>query len=123
MHGTIDLTDKQLRLWGTGHYGPRRGAAPLPRRRQHCHIRTPYSWDYRLLGAKHKAVVYNVANYILRRDWETDRAPIKITTVAMARRGISNKSKWRALNELERLKLIWVCRQHGKNPVVTIRRR
>jgi hypothetical protein len=122
MHGTIDPTDKQLRLMATGHCGPRLGAKTPPRRRQ-VHIRVPYSWEFRLRDAERKGVVYPVALYILRRDWETDRAPIKITTVAMERLGVSRQSKWRALDELERLGLIQVQRQYGKNPVVTIRRR
>jgi hypothetical protein len=122
MHGTIDPTDKQLRLMATGHYGPRTGAVRPPRR-QGRHIRVPYSWEFRLRDAKHKAVVYPVALYILRRDWETDRARVKVTTAAMERIGISHRSKWRALNELERLGLVRVEHGHGKNPLVTIRRR
>jgi hypothetical protein len=119
MHAPIDH-DHRLRLRITGKLEPRLGAkAPPPRRGGF--IAVPYGWEYRLREAKRGAVVYPVALYILRRDWETDRAPVKVSNVAMERLGLSRQSKWRALKELEALGLIHVQEAYGKNPVVTIR--
>jgi hypothetical protein len=120
MHGTIDI-DRRLRMRVVGKLGPRLGGRARPPRRKRCgmHIRMPYTWMYRLTGAS--GVVRTLADHILRLDFETDQTPVTITTVAMTGLGLSTASKWRALNELERLGLIRVTRQNGKNPIVTIR--
>jgi hypothetical protein len=123
MHGTLQHPDdRRLCLRITGKMGPRLGGRRRlqpPRRRGF--IGVPYTWDYRLRVAQASGATYVLAHYILRRDWEGDTNPVKVTNKAMERLGLSRRSKWRALHQLEALGLIRVQKRHGKNPVVTIR--
>jgi hypothetical protein len=114
--------DLHARLQVIGKMGPRIGGRrrPKPPRRRGF-IAVPYAWEYRLRVAQASGATYALAHYILRKDWETDTLPVKITNKAMDRLGLSRHSKWRALNQLEALGLIKVQRAYGKNPVVTIR--
>jgi hypothetical protein len=111
-------TARRLMLHVQGKAGPRFNRPKVPRR--HGFTTFPDTWEYRLRGAKHKAT-YAVALYILRRDWETNGEPLKVTNVAMKGRGISRQRKWEALNELEALGLIQVRSRFSRSPIVTLR--
>ena len=111
-------TARRFLLHVQGKAGPRFNRPKVPRR--HGFTAFPDTWEYRLRGANHKAT-YAVALYILRRDWETNGDPVKVTNVAMKERGVDRWRKQEGLGELKALGLIWVLRRPRKSPVVTLR--
>jgi hypothetical protein len=111
-------TARRTMLRIKGKAGPRFGVPKTPRR--HGFTALPDTWEYKLRESKHKVTIF-VAIYILRRDWETNGEPVKVTNVAMKGRGISRQRKWEALNELEALGLIQVRSRFSRSPIVTLR--
>jgi hypothetical protein len=103
-----------------GKAGPAFRMPKVPRR--HGFTAFPDTWEYKLRGTTNKAI-YAVALYILRRDWETNKEPVKVSNVAMKERGIDRRRKWEALGELEVLGLIRVQRRFKRSPLVTLRLR
>jgi hypothetical protein len=106
-------------LWTQGKAGPKRfNPVKVPRR--HRFTMFPDKWEIALREAKHIAT-YRVAIYLLRRDWETNGMPTRVSTVTMAERGVSRKRKREALAELEVLGLIRVRRHVTRSPMITLR--
>jgi hypothetical protein len=108
---------RRFMLHVQGRAGPRFHRPKVPRR--HGFTAFPDTWEYRLRGAKHKAT-YALALYILRRDWETNGEPVKVTNVAMKERGVDRWRKQEGLDELEALGLVRVRRRLRKYPTVTL---
>jgi hypothetical protein len=119
------MSDRQINtalrfmLHVQGKAGPKWGRPRKPLRR-HGFTSVPDSWEYRLRDARHKAT-WPVALYILRRSWETNGEPFRVTNVAMKERGIDRHRKQEALEELEALGLIWVLRHYRRSPKVGLR--
>jgi hypothetical protein len=104
-----------------GKAGPKRfNPVKVPRR--HRFTMFPDKWRIALREAKHIAT-YRLAIYLLRRDWETNGEPIKVTNIAMAEEGVDRRRKREALAELEALGLIKVQRRADRSPFVTLRAR
>jgi hypothetical protein len=91
-------------------------------RRQHGYTVFPWSWEHKLMLARHRAT-FALALYILRRDFETNREPFKVSNVAAAQYGVDRKRKNDALRELEALGLIYVQWRSRKTPIVRLRQR
>jgi hypothetical protein len=87
------------------------------RRRQFTMV--PNSWIEDLREARHPST-YRVAFYLLRQHWKSGKESIPVSTVALNEWGVSRRQKWRALAELERLKLVKVVRRPRKAPLVTL---
>jgi hypothetical protein len=111
-------TARRFLLKVKGKAGTAFGVLKMPRR--HGFTAFPNTWEYKLRGTTSRAI-YAVAIYILRRDWETNGEPVKVTNVAMNERGIDRRRKWEALTELEELGLIRVQRRPDRSPIVTLR--
>ena len=89
-------------------------------RREHRFIKVPLVWKDRLLKAKWRATVL-VALHLLELEWRgTEGAPVVLSNLGLEELEISRRQKWRALRELETLKLVTVERIKGKSPRVTL---
>src|SRR5262245_61200597 len=98
-----------------------KAAAPTRRRSGREFTIVPRSWSDRLKGAGARHVnAYKLAVYLLYQYWRTSGQPIALTNVALVGTGVSRRSKWRALRELERLGLIKIERRARRSPIVTL---
>ena len=97
-------------------------AAPVPtkiRKRREQFVQVPMWWIERLgesplaTGATHQ-----VACYLCHLSWKHHGKPFKLPNGMLGNDGISRQSKWRALADLERRKLILVKRRPKKSPVI-----
>lgn len=97
----------------------RRAVIPraLQRRRRHF-IPVPMSWYERLAGASGQT--YQVALYLLYLDWQARGEPIQLANSLLQVDHVSRHSKWRALGELERRRLIAVERRPRRSPIVRL---
>jgi len=89
------------------------------RRRQHQFTIIPHNWSDQLKTARYIST-FKIAHHLLYQHWKAGGRPITLTNVALTGAGVSRRSKWHALNELERLKLIKVERRPRKSPLVTL---
>lgn len=89
----------------------------IKKRRQHF-VMVPWLWIERLNGATGQT--YRVALVLLYMGWKNRGAPIKLTNGMLRIEGISRRSKWRALNALERRGLIAVERRLRRSPVIRL---
>jgi hypothetical protein len=98
--------------------GKQPGTATKPKKRE-IFIRTPFSWWEKLSGCHGQILA--VALFIIHLEWKSQgRRPVKLANGALDAYGISRRTKWRALNELERLGLISVERRVRKSPIIRI---
>ena len=96
----------------------------IQKRRQHF-VMVPWTWIERLDGAhgargKTPGKIYSMALRLLYLHWKGDGKPIKLANGMLAIDGISRWSKWRAIQELERLGLITIDRRQRKSPIITL---
>jgi hypothetical protein len=83
----------------------------------------PMLWRNRLaMKPRASSTAYDVAIYILYLDWKENvkpfsGRPFKLSNKALQ---INPSSKWRALADLERRKLIVVDRRLGRSPLITL---
>jgi uncharacterized membrane protein len=89
----------------------------IKKRRQHF-VMVPWLWIERLNGATSQT--YRVALVLLYMGWKNRGAPIKLTNGMLRIEGISRRSKWRALNALERRGLIAVERRLRRSPIIRL---
>ena len=91
----------------------------LAKRRKKQFIMVPLTWWDQLQTVK-RAGTLKVALYLLFQHWKGNKRPVRLSNIAMTEAGVSRWQKWRALAELERLKLIKVKRRSRKSPVITV---
>lgn len=90
----------------------------IQKRRQHF-VMVPWSWVERLKGVK-SAQTYRVALLLLYMNWKGRGTPIKLANVTLETDGVSPRTKWRAVNELERLGLISVEHRSRRSPIIRL---
>jgi hypothetical protein len=90
-----------------------------PRRKKAGWIKVPLSWATELEAAR-LASTPKVAHRLLRQYWMNGGRPIDLANEALANAGVSRGQKWRALTELENLKLIKIERRPRKSPRITL---
>jgi hypothetical protein len=97
--------------------------SPCKKRRRDRHVITvPMRWHGLLAGCKSGAV-WQIAQWLLYQHWREyhesrgGRGPIKLANVAL-RGTMHRRTKWRALEELERRGLIEIERRPRKSPLV-----
>ena len=97
----------------------RRAVIPraLQRRRRHF-ISVPMVWFERLAGASGQT--YRVALCLLYLGWRARGEPIQLANGLLQVDDVSRHSKWRALGELERRKLIAIERRPRRSPIVRL---
>ena len=110
-------------------YDPRRlrveieGAARriIKQRRWRRHyVMVPWAWVERLRATK-RVSTYQLALVLLYEHWRTGGKEIVLSNVAMQAEGLSRRSKWNALVELEELGLITFERKRRSSPRVMLR--
>jgi hypothetical protein len=90
-------------------------ARAQPKRQRQQFVIVPWRWVERLKAARHVAT-FRVALYVLYQDWKTGK-PVPVSNKAL---DLSPRSKWRAVRELERMRLVSVQTHPARAPVVTI---
>jgi hypothetical protein len=97
----------------------RRAVTPrkIERRREHF-VRVPWTWIEALSGATGQT--WHLALHLLHLHWKGNGAPIKLANGMLKVDGISRASKWRALAELERRRLITVERRPKRSPNIRL---
>ena len=98
---------------------PRRAVEPrkLAKRRTHF-VQLPWMWIEALSGASGKT--WQLAVQLLYLHWRGKGAPIKLANGMLEIDGIDRFAKWRALNELERRKIVTIERRHARSPLITL---
>lgn len=107
----LALTDEQVRA--------RLAVVPrkIQKRRQHF-VQVPWVWIEKLAGAHGQT--YRVALALLYLHWKGKGEPIKLANGMLEIDGVSRRSKWRALNDLEHRDLIAVERRPRRAPFVQL---
>ncbi len=82
-------------------------------------IRVPWAWVDRL-KITNRGSTYRLALVLIYEYWRNGGQAIRLSNAMLAGDGITRKSKWRALRELEQLGLIRIERHRRKSPVVTV---
>lgn len=95
---------------------------PKAERRQRAKFTmVPELWREQLSGIDAHGSTYAVALHLLHEAWRTDNRVVKLTNIALAKIGVSRRSKPRVLAQLRKAGLIAVEQRPGSNPLVTIR--
>src|SRR3954451_12804514 len=68
-------------------------------------VKVPLVWVERLAEARYIAT-YRLALHILHQHWKSHGRPLTLANGALEREGVTRRAKWRALLELEALRLI-----------------
>ena len=88
------------------------------KRREHF-VRMPWTWVERLTDAPGKT--WLMAHCLLYRHWRSNGDPIKLANGMLKIDGISRRTKWRALGDLESRGLISIERRQRRSPIIRIR--
>jgi hypothetical protein len=89
-------------------------------KRREQFVMLPLGWVERLSGASGKA--WHLAALLLYRDWKSRGTPFKLANGMLSIDGVSRRTKWRALSELERRGLINVERRPRRSPIIRVLR-
>jgi hypothetical protein len=92
--------------------GPKRGWQRI------CTV-LPRAWELRLLDAK-RVSTYRLAHELLYLHWYGKGKPVTVSSKVAKAARLSDRSKWNALAELERLGLIEVNRKPRRSPRVVL---
>jgi len=115
----FDVEKLRLRPEDIAAYVGKAGAAARPRRQDQFVI-VPMAWADQLKAARYTST-YRLALDLLHQHWKNGGQTIALTNVvSLKNAGVSRGQKWRALSELERLKLVAVERRPRKSPRVTL---
>jgi len=82
-------------------------------------IKFPKMWEACLAERGADGSTYRVALYLLDRATFAEHVPL--STNALKKRGVSQASKWRALERLRQVGLIAVEHRRGRPPLVKVR--
>jgi hypothetical protein len=95
-------------------------AKPRPKKWRRQYVQVPWGWVERLQAAK-RISTYRLALVLVYESWRLGGRPIVLSNVFTLTEGLSRRSKWRSLAELERLGLIKVDRRRRRAPRVMLR--
>jgi hypothetical protein len=88
-------------------------------RRQY--VQFPWTWVERLQAAK-RVSSYRLALVLVYEHWRTGGRPIVLSNALTKAEGLSRRSKWNALAELEALGLVKVERRQRRSPRLALQR-
>ena len=108
----VDLNDPNLKPKAAGRSKPNK-------KWQRKFVQVPWVWIDRL-KVSNRGVTYRLALLLLYEYWQTGGRPIHLSNVMLTGDGVTRRSKWRALLELEQFGLLKVERRPRKSPVVTL---
>jgi hypothetical protein len=96
--------------------------APSPKRKnwQREFVRVPWEWVERLRDVQ-RLSTYRLALLLLYEHWRQGGRPIVLSNILAADVGLSPRSKWNAVLELEGLGLIRADRRSGRSPKVVVK--
>jgi hypothetical protein len=94
---------------------------PKPKRWRRHYVRFPWEWAERM-KAVNRGCTYRLALLLVYEHWRTGGRPIVLSNVGLEQEGLTRKTKWAALKELEQLGLVGVERRPRKSPRVTLRK-
>jgi len=94
-------------------------AQPKRQRGREPFTKFPHSWE-RCLQQARRISTYRVAHHLLFLHWKANGRPILLSNIALAGKGVSGRSKWRALAELESMGLIRIERRNRKSPTIRL---
>jgi hypothetical protein len=83
------------------------------------YVQFPWEWAERLQSTK-RVSTYRLALVLVYESWRLGGRPIALSNVFALTEGLSRRSKWRSLTELERLGLIHVERRRRHAPRVSL---
>jgi hypothetical protein len=86
-----------------------------PKKWRRHYIQFPWAWAERLQAAK-RISTYRLALLLVYEHWRTGGRPIVLSNALVMAEGVSRRTKWNALVELERLGLVRVQRRPRKSP-------
>jgi hypothetical protein len=89
----------------------------IRKRRQHW-TKLPMAWYEPMKGASGQTC--RVAWYLLYLHWKNKGQPFKLSNGMLREDGVSPRSKWRALRDLEQCGLITVECRPKRAPIVTV---
>jgi hypothetical protein len=99
---------------------PERVAKPAkPKKWRRQFVRVPWAWVECLQKAK-RVSTYRLALVLVYEHWRTGGRPVALSNVFAHAEGLSRRSKWRAIAELESLGLIRVTRHQRRAPRVVL---
>jgi len=84
-------------------------------------IKMPVVWEETLGGAGASGSTYRVALLLLYMAWKSGTCVVKLTNVALAKKGVGRKGKAAALLVLRKVGLVTVEERPRKSPIVTLR--
>ena len=84
------------------------------------YVRFPWEWAERMRSVQ-RGNTYRLALLLVYEHWRTGGRPIVLSNAGLEQEGITRRSKWNALLELEQLGLIEVEKRPRKSPRVTLR--
>jgi hypothetical protein len=82
-------------------------------------VKFPKMWQVCLAEQRADASTYRLALHLLDRAAFSEQVPLG--NAALKRHGLSQRSKWRALDRLRRVGLIAVESRRGRPPLVKVR--
>jgi hypothetical protein len=94
-------------------------ATPAKKSWRRQFIKFPWAWMDRLVATK-RATTYRLALVLVYEHWRTGGRAIVLSNTIVRREGISRRSKWNALAELEQMGLIAVEKRRRRSPRVSL---
>ena len=91
-----------------------------PKKWQRYYVLFPWTWVERLQAAK-RISTYRLALVLAYEHWRTGGRAIVLSNILSEREGLSRRSKWRAVVELESLGLVQVQRRPRQSPRLILR--
>jgi hypothetical protein len=99
----------------------RRGKGQAKRLGQRAQfVMLPVNWVEQLNNSR-VAAAWPIAVYVLHQHWKTSGKPVRVSNELAKTIGVTRRTKWRALRELERLGLIQVDVGPRRSPRVRVR--
>jgi hypothetical protein len=89
--------------------------ANKPKKWRRQYVRFPWAWVERLQAAK-RVSSYRLALLLVYEHWRTGGRAIVLSNVLSKAEGLSRRSKWNALAELEAVGLVRVERRPRRSP-------
>jgi hypothetical protein len=82
-------------------------------------VQFPWTWVERLQAAR-RVSTYRLALLLVYENWRSGGGPIVLSNALSMAEGVSRRTKWNALAELERLGLVRVERRPRKSPRLSL---
>jgi hypothetical protein len=93
-------------------------AAPKRRKREDHFIQVPLLWLEKLDGASGQT--YRLALHLAYLSWREKGGTIVLSNASARSVGVSRRTKWRALRELERRGLVHIEQQPNNSPKIKL---